>query len=275
MPKSRRQQYADYDEKLGLRRQAKAREHARSHPSVVSQAWSTASGLLSTGINKLTGETARKAAKAAECKEIERVFNEGVDIINVNWNGTSGMLDGVPYLIGEIQKNMIGMGITNEGIKQYDLTNPQYFKTILGQVLQKGNELLTRPDSMQVVHVFNEQVENAYWCTVHFCSLIEMYKKCLPFFQFIDKFMVWKKCQFEHTLTDHITHIIGLRKHLRDIIQYMDQGVMPQLEALKQLLRAANGKYNPPYDGGKRRTRRHHSRRHRSRRHRSRRCRTN
>ena len=280
MPKSRRQQYADYDEKLGLRRQAKAREHARSNPSVFSQAWSTASGLLSTGINKITGETARNAAKAAECEEIERVFNEGVHIINVNWNRTSGILDGVPYLIGKIQKNMIGMGITDEDIKQYDFTNPTYFKIMLGQVLQKGNELLTQSDSMPVVHpvndaVFNEKVENAYWGTVHFCSLIEMYKKCLPFFQFIDKFMVenpkWKKCQFEHKLTNHIIHIIRLRKHLRDIIQYMDQGEMLQLEKLKQQLRAANGKHNPPYDGGKRRTRRHHSRRHRSRRHRSRR----
>ena len=283
MPKSTRDLYLDHandhNRRAEARRAAEAR-YARLNPSFASKAWSATSGLVSAGINKITGKTAREAAKAAKCEEIESFFKEGVSNINVNWNRKSGTQDGVPYSITQIKKHMVGMGgiITDiEDTERFDFTDPSTFKRMLGQVLRRGNELLTTSASMTDAHpqrdaTFNANVEHAYLGTVHFFTLIEMFKKCLPYFEFMDDFMdqPWKECKFEHKLTDQIRDINRLRKHLRDIIMDQDQGVMHQLEELKTRLNLAHfGKHNPPRDGGKRRTRRHRSRRNRSRRHRT------
>jgi hypothetical protein len=238
---------------------------------------------------RLTGAAAQQSAKAAECEEIERVFNEGNSTFEAKWNPKSGMLDGVELLVTQIQENMIGMGIADERIaQQHNFTYPAHFKSMLGQVLIEGNKLLTQSASGTSMkgkdHVFNAKVEHAYLGTVYFYSLVELYKECLPLLEFVVNIQKWRECPFEPNFTTNIMNRNELRNRLLDISQYMDQGVMLQLEELKQRLRSANGKHNPSHDGGKRRdshrsrrcrSRRHRSRRCRSRRCRSRRCRTN
>ena len=270
MPKSTR--YLDLDLENDRNRRAEARRaaearYARLNPSFASKAWSATSGLVSAGINKITGKTAREAAKAAECEEIERVFKEGVSNIGAT-------LDGITYTENLTKQHMVGMGIIKA--KDISLTNPQKFKDVLEDLLGKGREVLATPASKQGDARFNEKVEHAYWSFVYFYSLVELYHKYLPMLGFMDKISKWRECNLSHTIEKRIKEAITFRNELTEIIEFIHQErVMLQLEELKQQLRAANGNHNPPRDGGKRRTRRHHSRRHRSRRHRSRRCRTN